>query len=64
VEKLAALELNRVITGHGRAMQGPAMRRALRVLAEKFNEIAVPHHGRYLAQPASAEDGSAYLPPS
>lgn len=48
VEKLAALEPELVVTGHGRAMEGAAMRRALHELADEFDEIAVPEHGRYV----------------
>ena len=42
VRKLATLAPEIVITGHGAAMQGPEMRSALEVLAEKFDEVAVP----------------------
>jgi len=48
VQKLAALESEIVITGHRRAMRGPRMREALHVLADRFNEIAVPEHGKYV----------------
>jgi glyoxylase-like metal-dependent hydrolase (beta-lactamase superfamily II) len=50
VEKLAALEPELVVTGHGRAMQGEEMRLALHVLARNFNEVALPEHGRYVPQ--------------
>jgi glyoxylase-like metal-dependent hydrolase (beta-lactamase superfamily II) len=42
VQRLAALEPERVVTGHGRPMQGPAMREALRTLARDFDRIARP----------------------
>lgn len=32
-----------VVTGHGRAMRGPAMQQALHELAARFDEVAVPH---------------------
>ena len=48
VEMLAALEPEIVVTGHGPAMQGPEMRAALHTLAEDFNSIAVPAHGKYV----------------
>ena len=48
VRRLAALQPERVITGHGPPMEGPAMRSALDLLARKFDEIAVPDHGRYV----------------
>ena len=46
VETLAALEPERVVTGHGVAMQGPAMREALHRLAQDFDSVAVPEHLR------------------
>ncbi|MBN8873909.1 MAG: MBL fold metallo-hydrolase [Rhodospirillales bacterium] len=48
VRRLAALEPELVVTGHGPAMQGPAMRDALHRLADGFDEIAVPKHGHYV----------------
>jgi glyoxylase-like metal-dependent hydrolase (beta-lactamase superfamily II) len=60
VERLAALEPELVVTGHGPAMQGPEMRSALKELARNFDEIAVPEHGRYVEEPATAESGKAY----
>ena len=46
VRRLAALEPELVVTGHGRALAGPAMRGALRHLAEHFSEIAPPQSER------------------
>jgi len=60
VRRLAALEPELVVTGHGRAMRGPAMREALHTLARDFDDVAVPKHGHYRDEPARAEDGSAY----
>jgi len=48
VERLAALEPEIAVTGHGRAMRGPQMRAALHTLARDFDRIAVPEHGRYV----------------
>jgi glyoxylase-like metal-dependent hydrolase (beta-lactamase superfamily II) len=62
VQKLAALEPEIVVTGHGLAMQGPEMRAALHQLARNFDEVAVPKHGRYVDNPASPESGTAYCP--
>jgi glyoxylase-like metal-dependent hydrolase (beta-lactamase superfamily II) len=59
-EKLAALEPELLVTGHGRAMQGQQMRDALHRLAREFDSVAVPKHGRYVNNPARAEDGTAY----
>lgn len=63
VEVLAALEPDRVVTGHGPAMQGAEMQAALHALARDFVRIAVPEHGRYVLHPATAADGTAYAPP-
>lgn len=63
VRRLAELRPETVITGHGQPMHGPALRLALEELAAEFGEVAVPRQSRYLAQPARAEDGSAYLAP-
>jgi glyoxylase-like metal-dependent hydrolase (beta-lactamase superfamily II) len=60
VELLAELEPELVITGHGRAMQGPKMRTALHELARDFDRLAMPKQGVCLENPARAEDGSAY----
>lgn len=48
VEKLAALEPELVVCGHGPAMLGAEMRAALRTLAQGFDQIAVPEHGKYV----------------
>jgi glyoxylase-like metal-dependent hydrolase (beta-lactamase superfamily II) len=48
VLNLAALGPEIVVTGHGQAMQGAAMRSALAQLAERFEDIAIPKHGRYV----------------
>ncbi|MFL6513972.1 MAG: MBL fold metallo-hydrolase [Chthoniobacterales bacterium] len=54
VELLAELDPELVVTGHGRAMQGEEMRLALHALARNFNEVAVPEHGRYVAESVGA----------
>jgi glyoxylase-like metal-dependent hydrolase (beta-lactamase superfamily II) len=63
VQALAALEPNLVITGHGRAMEGIEVADKLRLLAAGFDQIAVPKHGRYIAHPATVENGLAYVKP-
>lgn len=50
VKRLAALEPELVVTGHGRAMAGAEMRAALHALAADFERVAVPEHGRYVAK--------------
>ena len=63
VARLAELEPELVITGHGVPMRGPEMRTALHRLAREFDRIAVPPNGKYLRTPARAEDGTAYCDP-
>ncbi len=63
VTALAALEPETLITGHGQAMAGAAMRAALHDLARRFDSVAVPAHGTYRDHPATAEDGTAYRKP-
>ena len=63
VRGLAALRPERAITGHGRPLQGPELRRGLDALAQDFERVAVPEQGRYVEEPARAEDGSAYRMP-
>ena len=60
VALLAALEPEIVVTGHGRAMHGAAMRRALHKLSAGFVEVAVPPRGRYVDDPQRPELGKAY----
>ncbi|MGI4792368.1 MAG: MBL fold metallo-hydrolase [Janthinobacterium lividum] len=62
VEKLAALEPEIAVTGHGPAMHGSGLKTALHTLAQDFDQIAVPAHGKYLLHPATAADGTAYVP--
>ncbi|MDV2982924.1 UNVERIFIED_CONTAM: MBL fold metallo-hydrolase [Methylobacteriaceae bacterium AG10] len=63
VRSLAALGPERAITGHGRPLQGPELRRGLDALAQDFERVAVPDQGRCVETPARAEDGSAYRSP-
>lgn len=62
VQTLAALEPELVVTGHGPAMHGPEMRAALHTLADNFDRVAVPEKGKYINSPATAEEGTAYVP--
>lgn len=61
VRKLADLEPELVICGHGRAMRGQSMRNSLQALALNFDQVAVPKAGIYLDEPARAADGTAYI---
>ena len=63
VEALAALEPKLVISGHGHALEGSEMRDALHELARRFDQVAVPEHGRYVDDAARAdESGPTYVP--
>jgi glyoxylase-like metal-dependent hydrolase (beta-lactamase superfamily II) len=65
VERLAALEPLRVITGHGPPLQGEQMLAALHHLARNFERLAVPARGRYVGRPAVADErGVVAVPPA
>ena len=64
VERLAALEPAIAATGHGIPWSGPQMLQELEQLAERFDELAVPRHGRYVREPAVMNaDGVVTVPP-
>src|SRR5690606_32416044 len=64
VRRLAALEPDLAVTMHGRALQGAEMRQALHTLAREFDRVAVPERGRYVREPARADEtGTTYVPP-
>jgi glyoxylase-like metal-dependent hydrolase (beta-lactamase superfamily II) len=64
VEQLAALEPWRVATGHGPPLEGPEMLDDLKRLARGFDRLAVPARGRYVRQPAVADEGGVIeVPP-
>lgn len=48
VGRMAALEPEILLPMHGRAMKGAEMRASLHLLADEFDRIAVPEHGRYV----------------
>ncbi|MBG8552143.1 MBL fold metallo-hydrolase [Hymenobacter guriensis] len=64
VRLLAALQPTVAATGHGIPMRGQELRSELAELAEHFEQQAVPRHGRYVGQPAQADEtGVTYVPP-
>jgi glyoxylase-like metal-dependent hydrolase (beta-lactamase superfamily II) len=64
VERLAALGPRQVATGHGPPLQGTEMLANLHELARNFNQLAVPARGRYVRQPAVADErGVVAVPP-
>ncbi|MFN2438610.1 MAG: MBL fold metallo-hydrolase [Chitinophagaceae bacterium] len=65
VKALSALQPQVAATGHGHAMYGPEVRKALNRLAKDFWEKGIPANGRYVHEPALAnEDGITYIPPT
>jgi glyoxylase-like metal-dependent hydrolase (beta-lactamase superfamily II) len=65
VMKLAALDPEVIATGHGKPMRGEEMRMELNNLSRHFDQLAVPDQGRYVNEPAIAnESGVLYLPPA
>jgi glyoxylase-like metal-dependent hydrolase (beta-lactamase superfamily II) len=64
VRRLAELEPEVAATGHGVPMHGAEMRSALHELANHFDELARPAHGRYVNRPAVADEyGVVAVPP-
>jgi glyoxylase-like metal-dependent hydrolase (beta-lactamase superfamily II) len=62
--RLAALEPEVLAAGHGEPLSGPTMRRDLRALAARFDDLEVPSFGRYAKQPAVTDErGIVRLPP-
>lgn len=65
VKTLADLEPEIAATGHGKPMAGEELRQMLHHLADHFRDIAVPHSGRYIEEPALVNyDGVQFIPPS
>ena len=64
VARLAELRPNIAATGHGPPMSDPGLQRELDRLARDFDTLARPTHGRYVRQPAVAdESGTVSVPP-
>ncbi len=65
IKKLLLLAPEVVATGHGKPMYGKEMRRQLHYLHDHFYDEFVPHHGRYVYEPAIADaNGVLYVPPA
>ena len=65
VETLAALHPAIAGTGHGRPLAGAQLDDGLQSLAHNFDHIAIPASGRYVAQPAVADErGVVFVPPA
>lgn len=52
VQRLAELDPETIVSGHGHAMHGPEMRAALYRLAREFDDIAVPNSAKHHAATA------------
>jgi glyoxylase-like metal-dependent hydrolase (beta-lactamase superfamily II) len=64
VAKLAELEPRIIAAGHGPVIRGQEAKSALTYLSQNFKEIAVPTSGRYIGEPAVADEtGTQYVPP-
>jgi glyoxylase-like metal-dependent hydrolase (beta-lactamase superfamily II) len=64
VRTLADQRPSALVSGHGRPMSGPSLRSALIDLADRFERDEVPRRGRYVRQPARAnETGVVWVPP-
>jgi glyoxylase-like metal-dependent hydrolase (beta-lactamase superfamily II) len=48
VRALAELNPAMAVTGHGRPVEGAELTTGLRNLADRFDEIAIPEHGKYV----------------
>jgi glyoxylase-like metal-dependent hydrolase (beta-lactamase superfamily II) len=65
VKTLADLEPEIAATGHGSPIAGEELRQTLHYLADNFRDIAIPHSGRYIEEPALVNyDGVQFTPPS
>ncbi|MFD2247226.1 MBL fold metallo-hydrolase [Pontibacter ruber] len=65
VEKLLNLNPRVAATGHGLPMHGQELHRQLEELVRNFWTVAVPSHGRYIHEPAIAdEQGVISVPPA
>lgn len=54
VRRIAALQPDLILTGHGPAIQGRAVARALKTLAEDFPRLGLPARSRYIEGGAGA----------
>jgi glyoxylase-like metal-dependent hydrolase (beta-lactamase superfamily II) len=64
VQRLANLEPEIAVTGHGLPMSGPRLRDELRNLSTHFDWLAVPPRGRYVPTPATFDaNGVVSVPP-
>lgn len=64
VRTVADLEPSLLVAGHGVPLAGPDLPRSLRHLADRFEREEIPRRGRYVRQPARADEtGVVWVPP-
>lgn len=64
VRTVADLAPSLLVSGHGVPLAGPDLPRSLRELADRFELEEIPRHGRYVTQPARADEtGVVWVPP-
>lgn len=64
VDELVKLNPKTAATGHGKPMRGAELQEALKYLDEHFSDMAIPAKGRYVPNPAIANDnGVMSVPP-
>jgi len=63
VKELARLKPAIMATGHGRSFYGSRGQQSLQKLARQFYALAVPKHGRYIPEPALADENGVYYVP-
>lgn len=65
IHTLAGLQPDVAATGHGAPMHGDRMRAELAELLANWDRVSLPRHGRYVRQPAVANDqGVVSVPPA
>ncbi|OOQ62165.1 MBL fold metallo-hydrolase [Mucilaginibacter pedocola] len=65
VRKLASLQPRIAATGHGPVMRGRELTTELSLLANRFEELAVPSEGRYVGRAAVSDArGVRFIPPA
>jgi glyoxylase-like metal-dependent hydrolase (beta-lactamase superfamily II) len=64
VRTVADLEPTLLVSGHGVPLAGPDLSRSLHDLADRFEQDEIPRRGRYVRQPARADEtGLVWVPP-
>lgn len=65
VRSLVALQPKVIATGHGQSYYGTEAKKELNKLSKNFWKLGMPESGRYVSEPALAnETGIIYIPPS